>query len=50
MHRAKLLTNHRRLLKDKRIVVLGIRDEYALMEPRLVSLLWMKMRAWLPSQ
>ena len=49
-HRTKLLARHRRALKDKRVVVLGIRDDYGFMDPRLVSLLRTKMRPWLEFQ
>ena len=48
MHRAKLLVRHRRVLKDKRVVVLGIRDEYGFTDPRLISLIQTKVRPWLP--
>jgi predicted protein tyrosine phosphatase len=50
MHRAKLLARHQRELKNKRVVVLGIRDDYGFMDPRLVSLLRKKIRPWLPTQ
>ena len=47
-HRAKLLARHRRVLRDKRVVVLGIPDDYGFMDPQLISLLRTKMRPWLP--
>ncbi len=37
------MAKHQRALNNKRVVVLGIRDDYALMEPLLVSLLWTKL-------
>ena len=46
-HRKKVQTKHRSALKDKRLVVLDIPDEYEFMEPRLVRLLRAKMRRWL---
>ena len=46
-HRSKVQTKHRSALKDKRLVVLGIPDEYEFMDPRLVPLLKAKMRRWL---
>jgi predicted protein tyrosine phosphatase len=47
-HRRKLQTSHRVALKGKQVLVLGIPDEYAFMEPALVALLEAKMRPWLP--
>ena len=44
----KLQKKHRAALKDKRVVVLGIPDEYEFMDPALVRLLQAKMRRWLP--
>jgi len=41
-HRRRLLMRHRTHLKGKRIVVLGIRDDYAFMQPELVELLLRK--------
>jgi predicted protein tyrosine phosphatase len=49
-HRAKLLARHRRVLKDKRVVVLRIRDDYGYLDPQLISLLRTKMRPWLPDR
>ncbi|WP_299619482.1 low molecular weight protein tyrosine phosphatase family protein [Pelagibius sp.] len=38
-HRNRLMDRFRPLLKDKRLVVLGIPDDYAYMDPALVRLL-----------
>jgi len=48
IHRRKLRDMFGTLLKDKRVVVLGIRDTYAYMEPELVELLKSKVAAYLP--
>ena len=37
-HRNKLAKKFRRYLKDQRVIVLGIPDEYEYMDPRLVRL------------
>ena len=47
-HRNKLRKRHRGALKDQRVVVLGIPDEYDFMEPDLVALLKDRMARWLP--
>lgn len=47
-HRNKLQKKHRAALKDKRLVVLDIPDEYEFMDPHLVRLLEAKMQRWLP--
>ena len=47
-HRNKLQKKHRAALKDKRLVVLGIPDDYEFMDPQLVRLLETKMQRWLP--
>lgn len=47
-HRTKLQKKHRSALKDKRVVVLGIPDDFAFMDPQLVRILKSKMRSWLP--
>lgn len=47
-HRAKIQTAHRAALKDTRIVVLGIPDDFEFMDEALVELLETKMRSWLP--
>jgi len=47
-HRGKLQQKHKAALKDKRLIVLGIPDDYALMDPALVRLLRAKMLRWLP--
>ena len=41
-HRRRLQSRHARQLKDKRVVVLGIPDDYAFMQPELVELLLRK--------
>ena len=46
-HRSKVQMKHRSAIKDKRLVVLDIPDEYEFMDPRLVPLLMAKMRLWL---
>jgi predicted protein tyrosine phosphatase len=48
-HRNKLQKKHRQALKDKRLVVLDIPDEYEFMDPELVRLLRAKMQRWLRS-
>ena len=48
-HRSKLRTNHAGALKDKKIVVLGIPDDYDFMDPKLIDLLRKSMDDWLPS-
>lgn len=47
-HRSKLQSKHRAALKDKPLVVLGIPDDFAFMDPQLVELLQAKMSRWLP--
>lgn len=47
-HQKKVQTKHRAALGGKRVVVLGIPDDYAFMDPALVALLQTKMRPWLP--
>lgn len=46
-HRNKLQKKHRAALKDKRVVVLDIPDDYGLMDPALVRLLRGKVLRWL---
>ncbi|MEV8521095.1 low molecular weight protein tyrosine phosphatase family protein [Dyella marensis] len=41
-HRRQLQSRHARQLKDKRVVVLGIPDDYDFMQPELVELLLRK--------
>ena len=48
VHRRKLQAKHRSALRDKQVVVLGIPDNYAFMDPLLIVLLEAKMRDWLP--
>lgn len=38
-HRIKLTQNYRSFLRNKRIIVLGIPDNYQFMDPKLVALL-----------
>jgi predicted protein tyrosine phosphatase len=47
-YRNKLQKKHRAALKDKRLMVLDIPDEYEFMDPGLVRLLRAKMSRWLP--
>ena len=42
IHRQRVLMQHRERLKGKRVVVLGIRDEYDFMQPELIELLLRK--------
>lgn len=46
-HRAKLLRRFRASLKRARVVCLDIPDDYAFMDPALVTLLEKKVRAYL---
>ncbi|MFM5950047.1 MAG: low molecular weight protein tyrosine phosphatase family protein [Novosphingobium sp.] len=48
-HRAKIQRHFGAALKSKRIVVLGIRDEYAFMDEALIGLLRSKMQRHLPA-
>ncbi len=48
-HRTKLQKKHRAALKDKRLIVLDIPDEYEFMDSALVQLLRAKMQRWLPN-
>ena len=48
VHRKRLMSAFGLLLKDKRVVVLGIRDKYAYMQPELVELLKSKVASYLP--
>jgi predicted protein tyrosine phosphatase len=47
-HRDRLRSKFGKLLETKRLVVLGIRDNYAYMEPELVELLKSKAASYLP--
>jgi predicted protein tyrosine phosphatase len=42
-HRKRLMTAFRDQLREKRLIVLGIRDQYNAMDPELVSLLEAKV-------
>lgn len=48
-HRKKLQAKHRVALKDKRLIVLDIPDEFEFMDPHLVRLLHTRMQRWLPA-
>ena len=48
-HRSKLRTKHRTVVKDTRVIVLDIPDEYDFMDEALVRLLKARMRKWLPT-
>lgn len=48
-HRNKVQKKYRSALKDKRLIVLDIPDDYEFMDPNLVRLLEAKMRHWLPT-
>lgn len=41
-HRRRLLARHRERLRGKRVVVLGIPDDYGFMQPELIALLHKK--------
>lgn len=49
IHRAKLQSNYRAALKNTRIVVLDIPDEFEFMDPKLAQLLHSKMLKWMPN-
>lgn len=49
MHRIKIQQKHRHALRDTRIVVLDIPDDYGFMDPVLVRLLKTKMQRWIPA-
>ncbi len=49
-HRDKLQARFRRHLHDKRVVVLGIPDDYEFMQPELVDLLERKVGKYLPAR
>lgn len=42
-HRKRLMTAFRNQLRQKRLIVLGIRDQYNTMDPQLISLLEAKV-------
>jgi predicted protein tyrosine phosphatase len=46
-HRNKVQSKFRAQLKDKRLVVLDIPDDFEFMDPALVALLKSRMRRWL---
>ena len=47
-HRRHLTRHFGRLMRDQRVVVLGIPDDYALMDPALVELVTARVRPLLP--
>lgn len=47
-HRGKVQQKHRQALKDKRLIVLDIPDDYKYMDPGLIRLLQTKMQRWMP--
>ena len=47
VHRKRLMSAFGALLQHKRLVVLGIRDRYAYMEPELIEILKSKVRSHL---
>ena len=49
-HKNKIQKKYRSQLKDKRVVCLGIPDEFEYMDPRLVSILETKMSIFLSSR
>jgi len=48
-HRNKLRKKHKAALKDTRVIVLGIPDEFEFMDEELVNLLKARMWKWLPA-
>lgn len=46
-HRDKVQRKHRKALNDKRLIVLGIPDDYEFMDSQLIRLLHIKMQQWL---
>jgi predicted protein tyrosine phosphatase len=48
VHRKRLLSSFGPLLQNKRLVVLGIRDDYEYMEPQLIEILKAKVSHYLP--
>lgn len=49
-HQAKLRQNFRAALAGKRVVVLGIPDDFAYMDPALVALLEARVARYLPAR
>lgn len=43
MHKRKMLTKYRKYIKDQRIIVLNIPDDYEFMDPQLIELLLQKV-------
>lgn len=50
VHRNKLHKRHRSALKDQRVIVLNIPDEYEFMDPALIARLKRAMEGWLPME
>lgn len=48
VHRSRVQRDFAPLLQDTPVVVLNIKDEFTFMDERLVALLKIKMRRWLP--
>lgn len=48
-HRGKVQNKHRQALREKRLIVLDVPDEFGFMDPDLIRLLQNKMQRWLPS-
>lgn len=49
-HKKKVTTKFRNLLKDKKIAVLAIQDNYAYMDPELIQILESKVPKHVPLQ
>jgi predicted protein tyrosine phosphatase len=49
IHKTKLSVRYQEHLQDKRVVCLGIPDNYQFMDPKLVQLLKSKVERFLPS-
>lgn len=47
--RRKLHRDFRPWLRDKRVICLGIADDYAVMSPALIALLWARVPATVPA-
>lgn len=49
VHKSKLTKKYSHLLKDKKIIVLGIKDDYECMQPELIEILEKKLPHFLGS-
>lgn len=47
-HRNKMMRNFAKALRGKRVVCLGIKDEFELMDPALIELLWERVPRSVP--